>query len=134
MILSFRLRGNVRRWILILLWFALPWAITFGLQLFGESVPQSVRRGTLDAVATSSFLMCALGGVTLIFLARVRLLPRFLIGFLAAFSLLVGLNWPHYLCGPEFVQAPAEPQQQTHAKTEMPKSSVSAAKPGVSCS
>ena len=131
---SFRMSGTVRWWIFILLWFALPWVITFGLQLFGESVPQSVRRTTLDAVATLAFLMCAIGGVMLIFLPRERQLPRFLIGFLAIFSLLMAFSWPHYLCGPEFVQTPAEPQQQAAAKPETQKSSAASGGTGKSCS
>src|SRR3954462_1639188 len=102
---------TARRWILLCCWFAMPWIVTFGLQLYGESVAQSVRRSTMDLTATYSFLACAIGGLILVFLPKERKLPRFLIGFLAAFSGVIAFSWPHYLCGPEFVQSGAEKEK-----------------------
>jgi hypothetical protein len=127
------LRGSTYRWIFLLFWFALPWIVTFGLQLYGESVPQSVRRTTMDSTAGYSFLACAFGGMVLIFLPKERQLPRFLIGFLTAFSFLIAFGWPHYLCGPEFVQSETERQQQASSGVEKQKASASEKKTGGSC-
>lgn len=129
-----RLRGSFGWWFFLLFWFALPWVITYGLYQYGEYVPQSVRYSTVDLVAFYSFLVCAIGGMVLIFLPKKLHLPRVLIVFLAVFSLVIATFWPHYLCGPEFVQSKKEQQHQASSKVEQLDASAPVKKAVESCS
>jgi len=132
---SLKLQGSVSRWILLFLWFALPWVIVFGLQSYGESVPQSVRMTTVNLAGFYSFLACGLGGVVLIFQPKERRLPRLLIGFVSTLSILIGLaGFPKYTCGPKFVQSVAERQQQAASKSGQATQASSGKKTGESCS
>lgn len=106
------LQGRYSKWIVLVSWFGLPWAIVNGLVYYGEAVPQSVQWTTVELAGTASFIACAAGGIILLYLSKKYSLPRILIGGLVVVYLPIGVSgFPHYTCGPKYVQSKEERQQ-----------------------
>jgi hypothetical protein len=126
-------RGS--KWIVLAIWFGLPWMIINGLVYYGESVAQSVTWAAVEVTATAAFLICAAGGLVLLAWSKKYNLPRIIIVGLAIVYISIGFTgFPHYSCGPQYVQSQDERQKDAGAKAGSQTQSTSAARGAKSCS